>query len=320
MKAIVQDRYGTPADVLRLAEVEKPAVEDDRALIRVRASSVNAGDWRKTIASPVFARLITGVRKPKSPFTGVDAAGVAEAIGKDVTHLTVGDEVFGFRTGSFGEYVTSRMFVLKPHNLSFAQAATVPVAGGTALVALRDKGGLQPGQRVLINGAGGGVGTFAVQIAKAMGAEVTAVTSTANVEMLRSIGADHVFDYNREDFSAAGQSYDLIVDMAGRPSITAFRRVLTPDGKLVLVGAGKGSLPVFGRLIGSLVRKRLLKQPIINFIADLELEHLETLRELCESGKVTPVIDRTYALAQTAEAISYIQTEQAHGKVVITVA
>jgi NADPH:quinone reductase-like Zn-dependent oxidoreductase len=320
VKAIVQDRYGSPLEVLRLADVDKPVVEDDRALIRVRASSANAGDWRKAKASPVFARLIMGIRKPKTPFTGVDAAGVVEAVGKDVTHLKVGDEVFGFRTGSFGEYVSGKMFVAKPANLSFEQAATVPVAGGTALVALRDKGGLKPTERVLINGAGGGVGTFAVQIAKAMGAEVTAVTSSANVEMVRSIGADHVFDYTRDDFTRGGERYDLIVDIAGKPSIAAFRRVLNPGGKIVLVGAGKGSLPVFGRLVGSFLRTRLLKQPIINFIADLELEHLQTLRELCESGKVTPVIDRTYPLAQAPEAISYLETEKARGKVVITVA
>lgn len=319
MKAIVQHRYGQPEDVLELRDdVEKPVPSDDRALVRVRASSVNAGDWRRVRATPFMVRLIDGVRKPKTPGLGGDAAGVVEAVGKDVTDLKVGDEVYGVRTGAFAEYLTSRMFVAKPANLTFEQAAAVPVAGITALQALRDHGHLQPGQKVLINGSGGGVGTFAVQIANALGGEVTAVTSTANVDLIRSIGANRVIDYTREDFTRSGQRYDLVVDIGGTPSLGACRRAVTPGGRLVLVGAGKGAAGPLGRMVVGLVRSRVLRQRITAFIAKVNTEDLVTLRELIEAGKVTPVIDRTFPLSEVAEAIRYVETEHARGKVVIT--
>ena len=318
MKAIVQERYGSP-DLLRLTDVDTPALEDDRVLVRVRAASVNAGDWRRVRGSPFIVRMAEGLRRPRLGALGVDAAGQVEAIGKDVTHLQPGDEVFGVRTGAFAEYVSGRTFMPKPANLTFQQAAAVPVAGCTALQALRDKGGVQPGQRVLVNGAGGGVGTFVVQIARALGAEVSAVTSTAHLDLVRSIGADHVIDYSREDFTRTGQRHDLIIDVGGNRSISDCRRALTPDGTIVLVGAGKGYLGPVARLIGGLVRSRLLKQRIIAFIASVTREDLLTLKGLIEAGQVTPVIDRTYPLSETSEAVRYLETGQARGKVVITI-
>ncbi len=320
MKAIIQPRYGSP-DVLRLQDVEKPALEDDRVLVRVRASSVNATDWRHMRGKPYAARpMMGGLRKPKSSAIGVDVAGIVEAVGKDVTHVTPGDEVYGARNGAFAEYVSGRTFVHKPVNLSFEQAAAVPVAGCTALQALRDKGAIQQGQRVLINGAGGGVGTFAVQLAKAFGAEVTAVSGTANLELMRSLGADHVFDYTRADFTKGGQRYDLVIDVGGTPSVAACRRALTPDGTLVLVGAGKGDWfgPLTRFLVGA-VRSRLLKQRVVGFLASVTKEDLLFLKGLIEAGKVTPVIDRTYPLTETAEAIRHVEAGHVRGKLVITV-
>ncbi|HEX2194629.1 MAG TPA: NAD(P)-dependent alcohol dehydrogenase [Candidatus Limnocylindria bacterium] len=318
MRAVLQDRYGSP-DLVRLGEVEKPALSDDRVLVRVRAASVNAGDWRRVRASPWLVRATEGWRRPRSPLLGVDAAGVVEAVGKGVTALRPGDEVMGFRMGAFAEYVAGRMFVPKPSNLSFEEAAAVPVAGGTALVALRDKGNLQPGQRVVINGAGGGVGSFAVQIAKTLGAEVTATTSTANLDFVRSLGADAVLDYAREDFTRTGTRYELIVDVGGKPSLGAMLEALEPGGRLVRIGAGKGALGPLGSFAAAMFRKRVLRQPIVSFIADLQHEHLLTLKELIEARKVRPVIDRTYPLRQTAEAIKYVESERARGKVVITI-
>jgi NADPH:quinone reductase-like Zn-dependent oxidoreductase len=320
MKAIVQHRYGRPEDVLELRDdVEKPVPADDRVLVRVRASSVNAGDWRRVLADPFIVRLVDGLRKPKVAGLGGDAAGVVEAVGKDVTDLRVGDEVYGIRTGAYAEYLTSKMFVLKPANLTFEQAAAVPVAGITALQALRDKGGVTAGQKVLINGAGGGVGTFAVQIAKAFGAQVTAVTSTANLELVRSIGADHVIDYSRQDFTKGDERYDVVVDIGGTPSLSACRRALTPEGMLVVVGAGKGVAGALGRMAGWLIRGRILRQRVVGFIANVNTQDLVALRELIEAGKVTPVIDRTFSLSQVPEALRYVETERASGKVVITI-
>lgn len=320
MKAIVQHRYGQPEDVLELRDdVEKPVPSDDRALVRVRASSVNAGDWRRVRATPFIVRLVDGLRKPRTPGLGGDAAGVVEAVGKDMTDLKVGDEVYGIRTGAYAEYLTSRLFVAKPANLTFKQAAAVPVAGITALQAIRDHGHVQPGQKILVNGAGGGVGTFAVQITTALGGEVTAVTSTANVELMRSIGAKHVIDYTREDFTRSGQRYDLVVDIGGTPSLGACRRAVAPGGRLVLVGAGKGAAGPLGRMVVGLVRSRVLRQRVTGFIANVNTEDLVTLRELIEAGKVTPVIDRTYHLSEVAEAIRYVETQHARGKVVITI-
>lgn len=319
MKAIIQHRYGRPEDVLELRhDVEKPVPADDRVLVRVRASSVNAGDWRRVRADPFIVRLIEGFRTPKVPGLGGDAAGVVEAVGKDVTDLKAGDEVYGIRTGAYAEYLTGKLFVPKPANLTFEQAAAVPVAGITALQALRDKGGIQKGQTVLVNGAGGGVGTFAVQIAKAFGAQVTAVTSTANVDLVRSIGADHVVDYTQEDFTKSSERYDLIVDIGGTPSLSALRRALSPHGVLVVVGAGRGPAGPLGRMAGWFIRGRILHQRVIGFIAKVNTADLVVLRDLIEAGSVTPVIDRTFRLSEVPQAISYVETEHAQGKVVIS--
>jgi NADPH:quinone reductase-like Zn-dependent oxidoreductase len=319
LRAVVQRSYGRPADVLGFRDdADRPQPADGGVLVRVHASSVNSADWRRVLADPFLVRLFEGLRRPRSPWLGTDAAGVAEAVGKDVADVSVGDEVYGLRTGAYSEYVSGQSFVRKPRNLTFEQAAAVPVAGCTALQAVRDQGGVRPGQSVLVNGAGGGVGTFAVQIAKARGARVTAVTSTDKLDMVRSIGADEVIDYTREDFTRRGQHYDVIVDCGGKPSVAAFRRTLTADGALVLVAAGKGRFGSLGRFIGSHVRRRLLKQPVITFIAHGPYkENLESLRELIEAGKVRPVIERTYPFSDIAEAIEYAATERTAGKLVI---
>ena len=320
MKAILRDRYGSP-DVLELREIEKPEPTDDGMLVRVRATSVNPVDWHLMRGEPYLVRLSDGLRRPKDKFLGVDVAGVVEAVGKDVTEFEPGDEVFGSRSGAFAEYVVSakRVFAHKPANLTFEQAAAVPVAATTALQALRDKGGVTPGQKVLINGAGGGVGTFAVQIAKSYGAEVTGVTSTPNLEMVRSIGADHVIDYTREDFTRSGLRYDLIVDVAGSPSLSRLRRAASPDGALVLVGAGRGNwFGPMARPLGSLAIKRFVKQRMAFFLAQTNKEDMLVLKGLLEAGKIKPVIDRTYPLSETAEAIRYLETGHARGKVVVT--
>jgi NADPH:quinone reductase-like Zn-dependent oxidoreductase len=319
MKAIIQHRYGAPEQVLSLKEVAKPEVEADRVLVRVRASSVNAGDWRRVRASPRFIRLVEGIRRPKSPGLGGDAAGVVEAVGNDVTDLHVGDEVYGIRTGSFAEYVSGKNFVSKPANLTFEQAAAVPVAGVTALQAVRDHGKVQPAHKVLITGAGGGVGTFVVQIAKAFGAEVTAVSIAANFETLKSIGADHVIDRVSQDFTREGRRYDVIIDVGGSPSPGACRRALFPGGVLVRVGAGKGAGGPMVGFFAAAVRSRVLRQRVASFIAKVDRADLLTLKELIETGKVTPVIDRTYPLSETPQALGYLETERARGKVVITV-
>ncbi len=318
MKAIVQHGYGSP-DVLQLKEIARPAVGDDQVLVRVHASSVNAGDWRRVRASPFIVRFVEGVQTPKRPVPGGDAAGVVEDVGRDVTNLRVGDEAYGVRTGAFAEYVSGKHFVPKPANLTFDQAAAVPIAGITALQAVRDKGRIRSGQRVLITGAGGGVGTFSVQLAKAFGARVTAVTNADNLDLVRSIGADHAIDYTREDFTRSGERYDVVIDVAGRPSLSACRRALTPDGTLVLVGAGSGRGGPLARMVAGLVRSRVLRQRLVGFIAKVNKEDLVTLKELIEAGKVTPVIDRTYALSDAAEALRYVETGRARGKVVITV-
>lgn len=319
MKAIVQHAYGSPERVLRLEDVERPSVADKQVLVRVLASSVNAGDWRRVRASPAFIRLIGGFRKPKEPLLGGDAAGVVEEVGPGDTDLKPGDEVFGIARPAFAEYLCGENFMLKPANLSFEQAAAVPIAGVTALQALRVHGNVQPGQRVLINGAGGGVGTFAVQIAKALGAEVTAVTSAANLDLVASIGADHVVDYGRENFTRSEQRYELIVDIGGNQPFRGLRRCLAPAGRIVMVGAGKGRFGVLSRIAGAKIRARL-GQPVVFFIAyGPYAEQLTTLKEWIEAGKITPVIDRTYPLSGVAEALDYVQTERARGKVVIKV-
>jgi len=296
MKAIVHDRYGSP-DVLELQEVEKPNVTDDGVLVRVRAASVNPADWYGMTGLPYVGRALMGLFKPKQRVLGVDFAGTVEAVGEDITEFRPGDDVFGGRSGSFAEYVCVRnAVVLKPANVTFEQAAAVPIAALTALQGLRDKGQVQPGHKVLINGASGGVGTFAVQIAKALGAEVTGVCSTRNVDLVRSIGADHVVDYTREDFTRNDRRYDLMLDVAGSRSWSECKRVLNPQATLVIVGAPKGN-----RLIGPLshiVKVRLAalrsSQRVVFFIAKVNKADMEVLQELLEAGKVTPVVDRRY--------------------------
>ncbi|HET8894588.1 MAG TPA: NAD(P)-dependent alcohol dehydrogenase [Gaiellaceae bacterium] len=312
MKAIVAHRYGPP-ETLRPEEVEKPAVEPDQVLVRVRASSVNPYDWHMLRGSPFLVRLSGGLLKPKNGALGVDAAGVVEAVGADVTHVAPGDEVFGARNGAFAEYVSGKNFVPKPARISFEQAGTLGIAGITALQAVRDKGRVKAGQKVLVNGAAGGVGTFAVQIAKALGADVTGVCSTRNVDLVRSIGAERVVDYTVADYTREGQRYDVIVDCIGNHRLLANRRALTADGTLVIVGGPLRRLPAV------LVLPLIVRQRIGFFIAKINRDDLSVLADLMESGQVTPVIDRAYPLSEVPEAIAYLEEGHARGKVVITV-
>jgi NADPH:quinone reductase-like Zn-dependent oxidoreductase len=321
MKAIVQTRYGA-SGVLAVEDVDMPEIGDDGVLVHVRASSVNALDWHLIRGRPYFARLTTGLRRPKSPVPGTDVAGVVVAVGQGVTEFRPGDEVFGARSGAYAEYVAGRVrnFVVKPANLTFEQAAAIPVAAITALQALRDKGGAQAGQRVLILGAGGGVGSFAVQLAKVYGAEVTAATSTNNVDMVRSIGADEVIDYRRESATRSGRRYDLVVDVGGYASLRDLSRTVTPDGTVVLVGAGNAStLGLAAGLLTVALRSRLRGPRMLFFLAQVTRDDLLALAELAAAGKISPVIDRIYPLREAAEAVRYVETGQARGKVVITV-
>jgi NADPH:quinone reductase-like Zn-dependent oxidoreductase len=319
MRAFVRDRYGSP-DVLRLERVERPTLTDDGVLVRVRATSVNALEWHTLRGKPYIARLTDGLRRPKSALLGTDVAGVVEAVGAKVTDLEPGDAVFGSRTGAFAEYVSGRNLVPMPKGLTFEQAAAVSVAGQTALQGLRDKGRLRAGQRVLINGAGGGVGTFAVQIAKALGAEVTAVTSTANLEMARSIGADHVLDYTRDDFTRSRGAYDLLLDIGGNRSLSSMRRALTRNGVVVLVAPSPGQwLGPVARVLGAVVTSRFTDRKVLPFLSSVRREDLFVLKELIEAGRVVPVIDRTYPFERLPDAIRHVETGNASGKVVITV-
>ncbi|MGH8428251.1 MAG: NAD(P)-dependent alcohol dehydrogenase [Gammaproteobacteria bacterium] len=319
MKAILYTEYGPP-DVLRFEEVAKPAPKDDEILIKVRAASVNPLDWHLMRGSPYFLRIMAGLRKPKSTRPGVDVAGRVETVGGNVTQFKPLDEVFGACRGALAEYAcaSESAVVLKPANVTFEQAASVPVAAITALQGLRDKGRIQPGQNVLINGAAGGVGTFAVPIAKSFGADVTGVCSTRNVDMVRSIGADHVIDYTREDFTKSVQRYNLILDGVGNHSLSACRRVLTPHGICVMIGAPKN----FGAFLSSALTapalSRLASQKFVMFMAKIRKEDLTILRGLMEAGKLTPVIDRRYNLSEAPEAIRYLEEGHARGKVVIT--
>src|SRR5213593_955693 len=305
MKAIVYHNYGSP-DVLRLEEIEKPVPNDDQVLIRVRAASVNPLDWHVIEGAPYIIRLMgVGLIKPKE--------------------TQPGDDVFGGRTGAFAEYVSvpaDRAVVLKPSNMTFEQAASVPIAAITALQGLRDKGKIQPGQKVLINGASGGVGTFAVQIAKSFGADVTGVCSTRNVDMVRSIGADHVIDYTQADFTQNGQRYDLILDNVANHSLLEYRRILNPRGKYVLIGGGGLNdgrwIGALARPITALVLSRFVTQDMGMMLAQMTKEDLTVLRDLMQAGKVTPVIDRTYSFSQVPEAVRYLEEGHARGKVVIT--
>jgi NADPH:quinone reductase-like Zn-dependent oxidoreductase len=320
MKAIVYHEYGSP-DVLKCEETDKPTIGDDEVLIRVRAASVNPLDWHLMRGEPYIIRAMSGLRKPKPTRPGVDLAGQVEAAGRNVTQFQPGDEVFGASTGAFAEYVCvgENKLVLKPANLTFQQAAAVPVAAISALQGLRDKGRIQPGQKVLINGAAGGVGTFAVQIAKSFGAHVTGVCSTRNVDLVRSIGADHVIDYTQEDFTQSGQRYDLVYDCVGNHSLSAFRRVMTSRGNYVMVGGPAGRwIGPMDRALKALLLSLFVSQKLSMFLASTNKEDLVVLKELIEAKKVTPVIDRSYTLSEVPEAVRYSEEGHARGKVVIT--
>ncbi|MFD3522186.1 NAD(P)-dependent alcohol dehydrogenase [Streptomyces sp. NPDC058653] len=324
MKAIVQDRYGSP-DVLELRDVEKPAVGDHDVLVRVHAASLNARDWHVMRGDPYVARLAFGLGGPKTKIRGTDFAGRVEAVGKDVKRFRPGDDVFGEAEGAFAEYVRApdRVVEAKPDGLSYEQAAALPLAGNTALMGLRDAGEVRPGEHVLVNGASGGVGTFAVQIAKSLGAEVTGVCSTRNLELVRSLGADHLVDYTVEDFTRSGRHYDVVFDLVGNRSLAECRRALTPAGRLVLSGggvSGGGSLfGPMGLIIKGHLMSRFVRHRLLVLTATQSDENLAALGRLAESGKLTPVIDRTYPLSGTPEAIGYLEVEHARAKVVITV-
>jgi NADPH:quinone reductase-like Zn-dependent oxidoreductase len=322
MKAIVQDRYGEPRDVLELAEIDRPAITDEQVLVRVHAASIHIGDYYSIKGVPYVMRPVFGLSKPKARVPGSDIAGTVEAAGGNVTRFRPGDEVFGWCTGAFAEYVAvpADALALKPANLTFEQAAAIGVSAFTALQALRDHGQVQPGQKVLINGASGGVGTFAVQIAKAFGAEVTGVCSTRNLDMVRSIGADHVVDYTQEDFTQGGPRYDLILDNVGNHSLSDTRRALTPNGRLLSNGAPVGGW--FGgidRVARAAVASLFVRQQARPFLSLPNQEDLAVLKELAAAGKITPVVDRTYPLREAPEAVSYLGQGHARGKVVITV-
>jgi NADPH:quinone reductase-like Zn-dependent oxidoreductase len=323
MKAIVQDKYGS-VDVLRLRDVEKPQPGDDELLIRVRAAGVDPGVWHLMTGLPYLVRLMGfGLRGPKIRIRGMDAAGTVEAAGKNVIQLKQGDPVYGTCEGSFAEYACARAerFAPKPANLSFEQAAAVPISGMTALNGLRDVGKVQPGQRVLVVGAAGGVGTYAVQLAKSFGAVVTGVCSTSKAELVRAIGADDVIDYTREDFTDGTRQFDLILDTAGRRPLSRLSRALTPQGALVIVGGEGGDrwLGGFQRQIFAPLRSRFTNQKLTGLMFEERHQDLMTLKDLIEADKFTPVIDRTYPLSEAREAIRYLEQGHARGKVVLTV-
>jgi NADPH:quinone reductase-like Zn-dependent oxidoreductase len=325
MKAIVYCDYGLTN--LKLDNVEKPVPNDDQLLIKVRAASVNPYDWHFIEGTPYIMRAMgVGLRKPKSTQLGVDFAGTVEAVGKNVTQFKPGDDVFGGKGGAFAEYVCRRAegaVALKPANITFEQAASVNIAGITALQGLRDKGKVQPGQKVLINGASGGVGTFAVQIAKSYGAEVTGVCSTRNLDLVRSLGADHVIDYTKEDFAKSEQRYDVILDNVGNHSLSECRGVLTPNGKYVLIGGGganeQGLLGGLGKALWAMVFSKFVNQQMGMMMADANGKDLTVLADMMQTGKLKPVIDRTYKLDQVPDAIRYLEEGHARGKVIIAV-
>jgi NADPH:quinone reductase-like Zn-dependent oxidoreductase len=326
MRAVVYCDYGT-AEVLTLETVEKPVPGDGQVLVRVRAAAVNPLDWHYMRGTPHLMRLETGLRKPAETRLGVDFAGTVESVGPNVTRFKPGDDVFGGRTGAFAEYVVVRdtgALVLKPANITFEQAAAVPIAAITALQALRDKGRTRPGHKVLINGASGGVGTFAVQIARHLGAEVTGVCSTRNVELVRSLGATHVVDYTREDFTTGTRRYDVILDNVANQPLRRVRGVLTSDGRYVLVGGGgpddHRSIGPLGRVVGAFLLSRTGQQQMTMFVSGLNAPDLGVLRDLLAAGSITPVIDRTFAFDEIPEAIRYLERGRARGKVIITVA
>jgi NADPH:quinone reductase-like Zn-dependent oxidoreductase len=321
MKAIVYHRYGSP-DVLALEEIEPPVVKDGDVLVRVRAAALNPLDWHLLRGVPYVVRPTSGWFTPKRHTPGIDVAGVVEAVGRDVTRFKVGDEVFGEKSRACAEYVSApeHQLALKPARLTFEEAAAVPVAAGTALQALRDKAGVQPGQTVLINGASGGVGTFAVQVAKVLGAVVTGVCSTANVDLVRSLGADHVIDYTTEDFTRNGQRYDAIIDNVGNRSLLSCRRVMAPRGAFVVVGAPEGRwvAPV-ARIAGAKLLSWTGSRRFLPHLTDTTPEDLAFLAARIEDGSVRPVIDRCYPLAEVPDALRYLETMRARAKVVITI-
>jgi NADPH:quinone reductase-like Zn-dependent oxidoreductase len=319
MKAIVQDSYGS-AGVLEAREIQKPQIGDNEVLIRVHTASVHVGDWILMTGKPFVMRMATGLRKPKNPVPGSDVAGTVEAVGKDVQRLRPGDDVFGWCAGAFAEYATGSedQFIAKPANLTFEQAAAVGVSATTALQLFRDDGKVQPGQKVLINGASGGVGTFAVQIAKAFGADVTAVCSTKNVDLVRSIGADHVIDYTREDFTDGEPRYDLILDNVGNHSMARTRRVLTPHGTLISNGGGHADGKLW-RTVRAMLVSMFVRQQARPTVKTQNHDDLVALKALAEAGTIRPVIDGTYGLKETPQAIARVATGHARGTIVIRV-
>jgi NADPH:quinone reductase-like Zn-dependent oxidoreductase len=319
MKAVVYHNYGPP-DVLSYEEVEKPLLTDDQIVVKVRAASVNTLDRTHEGRSILIRLLVTGLSKPKDIRLGRDVAGEVEAVGKNITKFKPGDAVFGWSEGAFAEYACApeSALVIKPGNITFEEAASVPVAATTALQALRDKGKIQPGQKVLINGSTGAVGTFAVQIAKAFGAEVTAVCKTQNMDLVRSLGADHVIDYTKEDFTQSVQRYDLIVDVVGNHSPSAMRRALTSKGTCILTGGPTTIWGLLARMLEARIYSRFVSQRFEMFLARLRNEDLIFLRGLLEAGKIKPVIDNRYKLSEVPVAIRYLAEGHARGKIVIT--
>jgi len=323
MRAIVQDGYGT-VDVLRLARIPRPEIADDEVLLRVRAAGLDRGTWHLMTGRPYLVRLAVGLRKPRNPVPGLDVAGTVEAVGSKVTRFAVGDEVFGIGKGSFAEYASAREGKLarKPRNLTFEQAAVVSVSASTALQALCDIGHVEPGQKVLVIGASGGVGSYAVQLAKAFGAEVTGVSGTAKLDYVRSLGADHLLDYTRDDFADGARRYDLILDVGGNPTLPRRRRALTRTGTAVIVGGEEGGAWTGGldRQLRALVLSRFVRQRLTTFVAKERASDLERLTELIESGHVMPSLDRTYPLDQALEAMRQLEAGKARGKLAITIA
>jgi NADPH:quinone reductase-like Zn-dependent oxidoreductase len=319
MQAMVQDRYGS-RDVMQLREIPIPEIDADQVLVRVRAASIHVGDWILMTGSPFVMRFATGLRKPKNPVPGTDVAGTVEAVGSGVTGLRPGDDVFGWCTGAFAEYAVGpgHQFLPKPGSLTFEEAAAVGVSASTALQLLRDDGKVQPGQKVLINGASGGVGTFAVQIAKAFGAEVTGVTSTKNVQMVDLLGADHVIDYTKEDFRTGAERYDLILDNVGNQSMARTRRALTPSGTLISNGGGHAGGKL-GRTLRALLTSKFVRQQSAPSLKSQNHDDLVALKKLVDAGAITPAIAGTYPLGETPQAIAHVANGHARGTVVITV-
>jgi NADPH:quinone reductase-like Zn-dependent oxidoreductase len=322
MQAVVRDVYGS-VDVLRLTRIARPEVADDEVLLKVQAAGLDRGTWHMMTGLPYLSRLAFGLRRPRNPVLGIDVAGTVVGVGSAVTRFFPGDLVFGFCKGSFAEYAVARENKLarKPVNLTFEQAAVVPVSAATALQGLSEAGRIEAGQLVLIIGASGGVGSYAVQLAKAFGAEVTGVCSNSKVDLVRSLGADHVFDYTSEDFAEGAQRYDLILDIGGNPPISRLRRVLTPTGTAVIVGGEQGGSWTGGihRQLRALAMSPFVRQRLTSFVAKQRASDLETLADLIEAGKVTPSVDRTYTLEQVSQAMRYLEAGKARGKVAITI-